>query len=666
MNRAGASGLPWVGVETNGELERAEREWIHSNGAGAYSMSTVALMHTRREHGLLVASLDPPDQRIVVLSHAETTVTVGSRRHRLSTHRFPGVAPTPGFRSLIRYDQDPIPRWTYRLGKHVLERRLCLVPGKNVLVLRYDWYGKAPARLSLMPLLSMRPIGDLMREHGAMVQRVTLRSGEVEVQPVRSLPPVLFRHSGIFMGSPDWWRRFEYSEDRAQRRGCEEDLWTPGTFELEVAPGQPCYLATAFGDMPAPKPPELMQETIDGLLSQDPGPDFAPSARSVFLGAQDFAAQSEHGETFLVAGYPDLGATARDHLVALPAFTLFDGSLDVAQRMLETSCRRLRAGLLPQNFKNTDRTHPCPDATLWLFEAGRHFVERVGPEHSFARGQLFSALVRVYLRMRRVSSDWVWTTPEGMLVTASRDGFPMTWMDAFHAGQAVTPRNGIAVEHQALWVRGCAFLGELAGALGHVTLAEAASESSQRGRQAFSDRFWCNETEYPFDCISPEGDTAQAWADPTIRPNALIALAVAPECFESWQASNILERVERELLTQQGVRTLTPNDERYQGVCEGAVEERANALHQGTAWSHLVGTYVRTAAREEAAEEASLWALLQQVLASSQVLGHVGQMADGETPHRARGCPAQGWAQSEVLRALMRLEQSRSSYGDGG
>ena len=105
MSRNGARDFkvgrgPWPVINVGGELERAEREWLHTNGAGAYAMSTLALMHTRREHGLLVAALDPPLGRTVVLSHAETSVSVGDRNYRLSTHQFPNVAPTPGYRLL--------------------------------------------------------------------------------------------------------------------------------------------------------------------------------------------------------------------------------------------------------------------------------------------------------------------------------------------------------------------------------------------------------------------------------------------------------------------------------------------------------------------------------------------------------------------------------------
>ena len=108
---------PWPKVHVNGRLECAEMEWLHTNGAGAYSMSTVAMRHTRRYHGVLIAALHPPIDRHVVVSHVEADVTVGERVYRLAAFQSPDAAPTPGYRLLEAYDQDPVPRWTYRLGR---------------------------------------------------------------------------------------------------------------------------------------------------------------------------------------------------------------------------------------------------------------------------------------------------------------------------------------------------------------------------------------------------------------------------------------------------------------------------------------------------------------------------------------------------------------------
>src|SRR5437899_13053565 len=47
------------------------REWLVTNGLGGYASSTVAGVNTRRYHGLLVASMNPPVQRMVLLAALE-------------------------------------------------------------------------------------------------------------------------------------------------------------------------------------------------------------------------------------------------------------------------------------------------------------------------------------------------------------------------------------------------------------------------------------------------------------------------------------------------------------------------------------------------------------------------------------------------------------------
>src|SRR5690606_30287621 len=148
----------------------------------------------------------------------------------------------------------------------------------------------------------------------------------------------------------------------------------------------------------------------------------------------------------------------------------------------------------------------------------------------------------------------------------------------------------------------------------------------------------------------------RAWADASIRPNALVALAVDPELFEDWQAQAIIERVRSELLTPRGVRSLSPNDPRYTAHFEGSPAEREVAYHQGTAWTHLLGFYVRAALRlapDDMDVYYDLRSLIEIAADEGIILGQVAQLADGDAPHRPRGCPAQATAVAELLRALV-------------
>ena len=69
----------------------ASREWLETNGIGGYASGTVAGLHTRRYHGLLVAATRPPLGRMVLLSKFEEKLIVDgcgvrSLRQPLSRH----------------------------------------------------------------------------------------------------------------------------------------------------------------------------------------------------------------------------------------------------------------------------------------------------------------------------------------------------------------------------------------------------------------------------------------------------------------------------------------------------------------------------------------------------------------------------------------------------
>ncbi len=658
QNWLGSRDGAWPSVEVSGALERAEAEWLHTNGAGAYSMSTIALMHTRRHHGALVAALPPPLGRHVIVSHADLTLNVENERrsYRLATHQFPDVAPTPGYRNLLTFAQDPIPRWVFRAGSGTLERTLCLVRGENAVIMGYTWSGAGLARISLRPLMPLRPVDSLMREHGAMEQLVALRPGAVGLKPVEALPAIFFSHDGVFMGGPDWWRRFEYLADRGEHAEFQEDMWTPGVFELPLEPGRTSYLVTSVGKLLDRPPAELVMEACEAISREALGDGRPPAVRLLSVAAEQFCLDAAK-PPMIIAGYPWHAPYTRDFLLALPGLTLARRRVDLAVRALPNLLASQRAGFLPEflALPGEQRAKPLPDATLWLFEVARLLLPELGPEHAALKRQLYNALVRGFARLRGGAKRWGWLSSDGLLVNGAESA-ALTWMDAHVGGELVTPRRGIAIEQQALFTQATGTLATLAEQAGNQRLAEACLEAGVRARHAFRVRFWCHDTDYPYDCVSESRDAQDAWVDASIRPNALIALAVDPSLFEDWQARAIVARVKSELLTPRGIRSLSPHDPRYVSQFAGTLQERELAYHQGTAWTHLLGFYVRAAIRltpddEELRDE--LRQVIEGALDGAVILGQIAQLADGDMPHRARGCPAQATSVAELIRALV-------------
>ncbi|HTH50928.1 MAG TPA: glycogen debranching enzyme N-terminal domain-containing protein, partial [Pyrinomonadaceae bacterium] len=119
-----------IGPDECRDLNRsAALEWLETNGIGGYASGTVAALHTRRYHGLLVAATRPPLGRMVLLSKFEEKLTVGGAEYELSTNRYPETIHPHGFEYLVEFRLDPFPVWTYEVAGLRLEKAVFMVYG---------------------------------------------------------------------------------------------------------------------------------------------------------------------------------------------------------------------------------------------------------------------------------------------------------------------------------------------------------------------------------------------------------------------------------------------------------------------------------------------------------------------------------------------------------
>jgi glycogen debranching enzyme len=225
-------------------------------------------------------------------------------------------------------------------------------------------------------------------------------------------------------------------------------------------------------------------------------------------------------------------------------------------------------------------------------------------------------------------------------------------MDAKTSDHVVTPRMGKPVEVQALWINALRCGGERYAAL------------AERAQQAFGERFWNAAAGCLFDGV--DVDHVPGQVDARLRPNQILAVGGLPfALLDGERAAAVVSKVEAELLTPMGLRTLARADPSYCGRYEGSPAERDSAYHQGTVWPWLIGPFVdawlrvngNTAAQRKAIRKRCLAPVLQHL--GQAGLGHVSEIADGDAPHTPRGCPFQAWSLGELIRALARTETPR-------
>jgi predicted glycogen debranching enzyme len=290
------------------------------------------------------------------------------------------------------------------------------------------------------------------------------------------------------------------------------------------------------------------------------------------------------------------------------------------------------------------------ESSLWLFVIGERVALHSEGEYRFL-DEWFRGIEAVYQRLCQSDGTIAWLSAEGLLANGAT--FPLTWMDAEVDGTVATPRRGLAVELQALWCVACEILSRHAELRGDHELADEARQRALRVATAFTETFWCQDTNYPFDCVSEQRGGADAWVDRSIRPNALIALAVAPHLFDAVQAHEIVARAEEQLLTEFGVRTLHPAHPAYTGRAGETFEERQACSHQGPAWTHLLLFYVRAKLALQPEVKDELTARVLRAARHNRALTYNGQCVDGDPPHRTLGIPAYAMSTAMLLECLV-------------
>jgi len=119
----------------------------------------------------------------------------------------------------------------------------------------------------------------------------------------------------------------------------------------------------------------------------------------------------------------------------------------------------------------------------------------------------------------------------------------------------------------------------------------------------------------------------------------------------------VVDKVESELLTPMGLRSLSPYDPAYIPFYRGSPFERDSAYHQGTVWAWLIGPFI-DAYRKVYPERLDRIRELLTPLAGHLKEAGVGQISeifDAEPPHAPRGCSAQAWSVGEFIRVLANL-----------
>ncbi len=643
-------------------------EWLETNGLGSFASGTVSGANTRRYHGLLVASLHPPVDRFVTLSKVEETFVQGDQRFELGTNQFPFTVSPKGYSLIQEFSLSPFPCWTYDLDGLLLEKSVFMVHGENTTILRYRLVnpGDSFAVLAVRPFVAFRDYHSLAAENGSIQQRPERdEPGLLQLHPYEGLPALKLHHNGVaFTVEPNWYRKFEYLEELDRGLDFREDLFVHGYFSFELSSRTPEAFLVAtlneYEDVTLAQVEEMedrersrRQQVTSSLSSLD------PFVEQLALAADSFEIMRVDGASSVIAGYHWFTDWGRDTMISLPGLALTTGRFDLARGILSSFLKYCDQGMLPNRFPDRDGAPEfnTVDATLWLFHAIHEYFKATN-DLAFIRDEAFSKLEEVIDWHMKGTRYGIRMDATDGLLSAGVPGVQLTWMDAKIGDWVVTPRQGKAVEINALWYNAMRVMENLGRQLKRKDRAKFYQQLADVIQESFNQAFWNAEAGCLYDCIQ------DAVPDKKIRPNQIFAVSLPFAPLPPEKAQAVVEVVKEKLLTPCGLRSLAPEDPEYRKIYAGNPYERDSAYHQGTVWAWLMGPFVDAYLNVFGESEGncryleSLFDGFRQHM-SEAMLGSISEIFDAEPPHAPKGCAAQAWSVAEVLRAVQKLRLRR-------
>ncbi len=646
-------------------------EWLVTNGLGGYASGTISGPMTRRYHGLLIAAFPAPLGRMLLLSDLNEEIHFPDGRFVQLSTRYGDSAEATAKLIEFRLEMG-LPVWRYQIDNWILERWLHLPYRQNTIYITYKPFACPNGiRLKLRPLIQYRGHSDDVDAQPKDPYVLSVLEDQYQIS-TGNLPPLrlLIYAKGEFVIERKKIEKVRYLREEQRGYHVIGELWTPGTFVLDVVAGEESTLmasAESWEVMRAMRPADALAAERDRrarLIALADSRAQSGFAAELVLAADQFItvptgrladqtrthAAGDEMRT-VIAGYHWFTDWGRDTMISLEGLTLVTRRFLEAGWILRNFAKSVRYGLIPNLFPEGSREglYHTADATLWFFHAINRYVQATGDRWTLRF--LLPKLIEIFEAHIRGTLFGIRVDPDDGLLRQGEEGYQLTWMDAKVGDWVVTPRRGKAVEIDALWFNALRLLQKWVEEEKDQKAARDIGAWADKAKDSFNKKFWCAAEGYLYDVIDgPQG------ADAACRPNQLLAISLDHPILESGRWEPVLRTVQQRLLTPFGLRSLAANHPDYKSRYFGDIRARDAAYHQGTVWAWLIGPLIDTWLKVYPEDRAGAHELLRGLIPhmNEHGIGSISEVFDAEQPWTPHGCIAQAWSVAEVLRCWVK------------
>lgn len=630
-----------------------ENGYLLTNGLGGYSSLTMVGSNSRNDHALFMGCLTAPNHRYHLVSKIEEVGFYGDKKlFDLTCQEYASHAKNKkGFSYLNHFEFEYIPTWVYQVKGIEIKKMIAMAYESNTVGVRYVIENRMKEEFCfrITPQFQFVPKEDKVKENQAFIleeNKITSNGIALFFQTNGEVKPYDTKYENDLYYEHDARDGRDSIGRTANNHNIHITVGSNSTEVLDVIYSTENIVATFD---------EILETEIkrqEALVLQSGIKDSI--GQQLVRGGDQFIVnrESTQGKT-IMAGYPFFADWGRDTMIAMVGCCITTRRFEEAKDIFRTFMKYCKRGLMPNMFPEGghEPLYNTVDASL-LFIGAVYEYYMESQDLDFVK-EAYPVMEEVIYWYKK-GTDYHIKMDEDGLIMAGSGLEQVTWMDVRVDGILPTPRHGKPVEINAYWYNDLKVMEYFSKLLQkeekeYGILAERVAVS-------FEDKFWNEEGQYLKDVIS------DSKADNQIRCNQIWAVSQPFSILSKEKEELVVDKVYETLYTPYGLRSLAPEDDEFKPSYGGVVFDRDMAYHQGTVWAFPLGGYYLAYLKVKGYSKDAALKVKEQLSALEGTLreGCIGQIAeifDGENPTISRGCFAQAWSVSELLRVYGQVEK---------
>ncbi len=630
--------------------EGSKFNYLLSNGLGGFSSLTAISSSTRCDHGLLIASKTAPNFRTHLVNNLDDSIIINNKEYKLSSQEFANKSKNY-LCNLLEFSFCYLPKWVYQIEGLEVIKELVFIHETNTVIVRYKVYShqKTDATLSITPLLRLTNKDDFPKSINTFVttnNKVTNKETKLDLH---------FSYTGEIEKNvgydDDLFFSYDSKDGRTSIGKNVKQFTIKNKIEREF---EEYYIVLSDKRI---KQHNLY--TIDKefekeinrqkkLIQQSGITD--PYGQSLVLASDKYISKREstNGKT-IMAGFPFFADWGRDTMIAMIGCTITTKRFNDAKSIFRTFKEYEKDGMMPNMFPEGDSNplYNTVDASLLFFEALYKYYEATN-DKEFIK-EMFPTIQNIIKYYKEGTSFHI-KMEDDYLISAGSDLEQLTWMDIRFGDILPTPRHGKPVEINAYWYNALIIADKFAKLINEDV---EYNSLAIKVKDSFINKFYNKELKCLKDVLSNSN------ADNQIRLNQVWALSISHTMIEPDMAKEILGTIYSLLFTPYGLRSLCVNDSEFKATYGGSHFNRDMSYHQGTVWAFPLGAFYLALLKycPEKKDMVSRLLSTTQTTLYEGALGQIAEIFDGLNPTYSRGCFAQAWSVSEILRIYEELQK---------